>query len=247
MFPDLDRLIKLQQLESAIAESRAAIAAHPQRLADADARLEESKHAVESAKARLKQNQDARRELEKDVALYQGRLTKFKDQLSAVKTNREYQAMQHEIATAQSDLGAVEERVLERMLEADTLTADAKRADAALVSRQKEIEAEKKTLAQEFATVQARLAQATEARAALIKDVEPRLIALFEQVARVRKGVAICGATRDGLCSLCHVRLRPSVFQQVRHNDSIIQCESCQRVLYWVPPPPPVEAAVVHT
>ena len=36
------------------------------------------------------------------------------------------------------------------------------------------------------------------------------------------------------------VRLRPPVFQQVRHNDSIVQCESCQRVLYWVPPPPPV-------
>jgi predicted nucleic acid-binding Zn-ribbon protein len=71
-------------------------------------------------------------------------------------------------------------------------------------------------------------------------------MALFEQVARARKGVAISTATRDGLCSLCHVRLRPSVFQQVRHNDSIIQCESCQRVLYWIPPPPPVEHAVVH-
>jgi hypothetical protein len=32
----------------------------------------------------------------------------------------------------------------------------------------------------------------------------------------------------------------------VRHNDSIIQCESCQRILYWIPPPPPVEHAVVH-
>jgi hypothetical protein len=165
----------------------------------------------------------------------------------AVKTNREYQAMQHEIATAQSDLGAVEERVLERMLEADSLVADAKRAESALAVRQKEIDAEKKALTQELAAVEAKLAQATEARAALIKDVEPRLMALFQQVARARKGVAICGATRDGLCSLCHVRLRPSVFQQVRHNDSIIQCESCQRVLYWVPPPPPVEAAVVHS
>jgi predicted nucleic acid-binding Zn-ribbon protein len=247
MSPDLDRLITLQQLESAIADARGAIAAHPQRLADADVRLNESQQAVEAAKTRLKQNQDARRELEKDVALYQGRLTKFKDQLMAVKTNREYQAMQHEIATAQSDLGAVEERVLERMLEADSLVADAKRAESALAVRQKEIDAEKKALTQELAAVEAKLAQATEARAALIKDVEPRLMALFQQVARARKGVAICGATRDGLCSLCHVRLRPSVFQQVRHNDSIIQCESCQRVLYWVPPPPPVEAAVVHS
>lgn len=247
MSPDLQRLIKLQQLESTIADAKATIASHPQRLADADARLNDSQQAVEAAKARLKTNQDARRDLEKDVAVYQGRLTKFKDQLSLVKTNKEYQAMQHEIATAQSDLGAVEEKVLERMLEADTITADVKRAEAALVLRQKEIEAEKKAMTAELVSVEASLKAAIETRAEVLKDLEPRLLAVFEQVAKARKGVAVSMATRDGLCSLCHVRLRPPVFQQVRHNDSIVQCESCQRILYWIPPPPPIEHAVVHS
>jgi predicted nucleic acid-binding Zn-ribbon protein len=247
MSPDLQRLIKLQQLDSTIADAKATIASHPQRLADADTRLNDSTQTVEAAKARLKDNHDARRNLEKDVAVYQGRLTKFKDQLSLVKTNKEYQAMQHEIATAQSDLGAVEEKMLERMLEADAIAADVKRAEAVLATRQKEIEAEKKELTKELASVEASLKESTEARAALLKDLEPRLLAIFEQVARARKGIAISMATRDGLCSVCHVRLRPPVFQQVRHNDSIIQCESCQRILYWIPPPPPVEHAVVHT
>ena len=247
MSPDLQRLIKLQQLESTLAHARATIAAHPQRLADADARLNESKQAVEAAKGRLKENQEARRNLEKDVAVYQGRLTKFKDQLSLVKTNKEYQAMQHEIATAQSDLGGVEEKVLELMLEADTITADVKRTEAALSTRQKEIDKEKKELTEELASVETSLKAASEARAELVKDLDARLMAIFEQVARVRKGVAISTATRDGLCSACHVRLRPFVFQQIRQNDAIIQCESCHRILYWIPPPPPIEHAVVHT
>ena len=246
MSPDLERLIQLQHLETTIADAKSAIAQHPQRLAALDARLDEAKRAVESVKEQLKANHDRRRELEKDVALYQGRLTKFKDQLMAVKTNREYQAMQHEIATAQSDLGSVEEKVLERMLEADDLNAASKRAEATLVTQTKEIEADKKALNQELAATEASLRTSTEARAALVKALEPRLVALFEQVARVRRGVAICSATRDGLCSVCHVRLRPPVFQQVRHNDTIVQCESCQRVLYWIPPPPPVEPPVVH-
>jgi len=247
MSPDLQRLIKLQQLESTLADARATIAAHPQRLADADARLNESKQAVEAAKGRLKGNQEARRNLEKDVAVYQGRLTKFKDQLSLVKTNKEYQAMQHEIATAQSDLGGVEEKVLELMLEADTITADVKRTEAALATRQKEIDKEKKELTEELASVNTSLKAASEARAELVKDLDARLMAIFEQVARVRKGVAISTATRDGLCAACHVRLRPFVFQQIRQNDAIIQCESCHRILYWIPPPPPIEHAVVHT
>lgn len=244
MSPELDRLIRLQQLESTIIEAKAAIALHPQRLAALDVRLDGAKHAVDSAKERLKNNHDARRELEKEVAVYQGRLNKFKDQLSAVKTNREYQAMQHEIATAQSDLGSVEEKMLERMVEADELTAIAKRAEATLAIQSKEIEAEKKALTEDLVSVEASLTRAIEGRAAIVKDMDPRLLALFEQVAKARKGVAICGATRDGLCSLCHVRLRPSVFQQVRQNDAIVQCETCQRVLYWVPPPPPIEHPV---
>jgi len=246
MSPDLERLIQLQHLETIIADARSAIALHPQKLSALDAKLSEAKSAVDSAKEQLKANGDRRRELEKDVAVYQGRLTKFKDQLSQVKTNREYTAMQHEIATAQTDLGAVEEKVLERMLEADEINAASKRAESALAVRSKEIEAEKKTLNQALVTTEASLKESTEARAALVKALEPRLVALFEQVARARKGVAICVATRDGLCSVCHVRLRPHVFQQIRQNDSIVQCDSCQRVLYWVPPPPPVEPPVVH-
>jgi predicted nucleic acid-binding Zn-ribbon protein len=247
MSPHLERLIQLQHLDSTIQQARLTIAAHPQRLADAEARLGVARQAVEHATERLKASQEARRALEKDAALYQGRLSKFKDQLSSVKTNREYTAMQHEIATAQADLGSAEEKVLERMMEADTFTADVKQAEAALATQQKAIEGEKKELAEELAAEQARLEKALATRSQLVAQLEPRAVALFEQVAKARKGVALCPATRDGLCSVCHVRLRPHVFQQVRANETIIQCDSCQRILYYVPPPPPVEHPIVRT
>jgi predicted nucleic acid-binding Zn-ribbon protein len=247
MFPDLERLIKLQRLDTTIEDARRRIAAHPQRLADADARLHGAEQRVEAARQRLKDNQEARRGLEKDAAVFQGRVGKFKDQLSEVKTNREYQAIQHEIETAQGGLGAVEEKVLEQMLDADVIATDIKQADTALATQRKDVDAEKTTLSREIVSVEAALAEASQARASLLAEMEPRLIALFEQVARARKGVAICSATRDGLCSVCHVRLRPQVFQMVRQNDSIIQCDTCNRILYYVPPPPPVEHAVTHT
>jgi uncharacterized protein len=237
MSPDLERLVVLQQLDSAIADAKQRIAAHPQREADADARLDTARSVVDEATRRLAACQEARRALEKDAALYQSRLTKFKDQLSAVKTNREYQAMQHEIATAQQDLGTAEEKVLEQMLEADAVTEDLRQAQAALATEQQAVAREKEELGRGLARAETELAEATERRAALLDALEARLVTLYTQVARLRKGVAICAATRDGLCSVCHVRLRPHVFQQVRHNDSIVQCESCQRILYYIPPP----------
>ena len=248
MSPDLDRLIKLQHLDTAIAGARAQIASHPERIADADARLDEAKQALEAVKKRLGDNQQARRELEKEVAMFQGRLSKFRDQQASVKTNREYQALGHEIQTAQQELGAVEEKVIERMVDADTINADVKKAEAAFAADQKQIDVEKKTLTAELAEAEGALAKALAEREALVREIDPKLIDLFEHIARARKGQAICAATRDGLCSMCHVRLRPHVFQQVRANDQIIQCDSCQRILYWVPPPAPVDAgAVIRT
>ena len=244
MSPDLDRLIRLQQLDSTIEGGRRTVAAHPQRLADADTRLADATRRVDAARQRLKDNQEARRELEKEAAVFQGRVSKFKTQLTEVKTNREYQAIQHETATAQQDLGAVEEKVLERMMEADVIAADVAEAETALATQQKEVNAEKKTLEQELASVETALTEASQARTSLLSEMEPRLIALFEKVAKVRKGVALCSATRDGLCSVCHVRLRPQVFQLVRQNDGIVQCDSCQRILYYVPPPASAQPAV---
>src|SRR6187200_784813 len=84
MSPDLDRLIELQQLDSTIEEARRRIAAHPERLAEADARLAEARQRVDLAKGRLKENHEARRALEKDAAVFQARVSKFKDQQSAV-------------------------------------------------------------------------------------------------------------------------------------------------------------------
>ena len=244
MSPELEALIQLQNLESTIADARARITAHPQRLADVDARLAEADRVVHEAAERLKEAQEARRALEKDAAVYQGRLTKFKDQLSAVKTNREFTAMQHEIETAQKDLGAAEEKVLERMMAIDELTEAFKRAEAAKAVAKKAIDAEKADLARELTAAEKTLAETTAARGAVVASVEPRLMSLFEQVAKVRKGVALSMATRDGLCSICHVRMRPQVFQQVRANDSVVQCDSCQRILYWIPPPAPTPPPV---
>ena len=76
--------------------------------------------------------------------------------------------MQHEIETAQKDLGAAEEKVLERMLEADELAARVKKAEAEHAATKKAIEAEKARMAEELTAVERALAEASTARDALV-------------------------------------------------------------------------------
>ena len=81
------------------------------------------------------------------------------------------------------------------------------------------------------------IAELTSARAKVVAELTREAVALFEHVSRARKGHAMAEA-RDHMCTACHVRLRPQVFNDVRRGDRLVQCESCTRILYIVPPKP---------
>lgn len=90
MHPDLDRLIRLQQIENDAEMARRAIKAIPDRRAAAEQAVQMRQAELDAANARLAESTASRRALEKDLAMQQGRLGKFKDQLMEVKTNREH-------------------------------------------------------------------------------------------------------------------------------------------------------------
>ena len=232
MHPELDRLIRLQQLETTADDARRRIADHPDRIQALDARLQSARDVVSGVKARLAAAQETRRAEEKEVSSVQTRLARYKDQLLEVKTNREYQAMLHEIEAAQTDIRTREDRILDVMMQSDELTADVKKGEAELKNAEKEIAAERAVLDKTITALQAELDATASARAALVAQIDRAALSIFETTAKGRKGVAVAEA-RDGLCTICHVRLRPQMFNEVRKNESIIQCDSCRRILYF--------------
>ena len=94
-------------------------------------------------KSALAENQNARRAIEKDVAVHQGRLSKFRDQPMAVKTNRSTRRCSTKSSSRRTEVKTLEEKILERMLEADDLTAAVKRAEADLAARTESVDAER--------------------------------------------------------------------------------------------------------
>ena len=234
MHADLERLITLQHLDSAAHDAERRLAEEPARLIALDVVLDSARQDVVAAKEHLARNQTARREIEKDVAVHQGRLSKFRDQAMAVKTNQEYQAIQHEITFAQTGIKTLEDKILELMVEADDLSAGVKRTEAALSGAQKTTDADRKALTTERADLDATLSRLRTERADVVAAMDPAVLSIFELVAQRRNGVAVSEA-RDGICTICHVRLRPQVFNTVLRNAQIIQCDNCLRILFSAP------------
>jgi predicted nucleic acid-binding Zn-ribbon protein len=242
MHPDLEHLIQLQDLDLAADRARRRIADLPAAQQAHEARLAERAAILAALKGRHAAGQSARRETEKELAAVQGRLSKYKGQLMEVKTNKEYQAMQKEMSAAEHEVRAHEDRLLEHMEYAETFAAELKAAEASLKTEQSEVARDLKALDAERADLERELARVLAARAEVVARLSRDVLALFERVAHGRKGIAVAEA-RDGLCTLCHVRLRPQKFNEVRRNDGLHQCDSCTRILYYVPPAPTGGAA----
>jgi predicted nucleic acid-binding Zn-ribbon protein len=236
MNADLERLIALQKLDSAADAARRTLAGEPEHEKALEARLEAARQRVAAAKERVAENKTARTAIEKEVAVHQGRLSKYREQAMAVKTNVEYHAIQKEIAHAQGEIKSHEDKMLERMLEADDLAAALKKAEAALAAEQKTVEADRKAMSAKHAEKHAALERINTERADVVGALDKQVLYIFEQVSKKRNGIAVAEA-RDGICTICHVRLRPQVFNTVRRNDAITQCDSCNRILYFVPIP----------
>ena len=236
MNADLERLIALQKLDSTADAARRKLAAEPAHEQGLEARIETVRHQVAAVKEKLAANKSARAALEKDVAVHQGRLSKFREQAMAVKTNQEFTAVQHEITFAQTEIKKIEDATLERMLESDDLAAAVKAAEAQLAVEQKAVDADRRAVTAAHGEMEAALERIIAERATLIGGLDKQVLATFEAVSRKRNGVAVAEA-RAGVCTICHVRLRPQVFNNVRRNDSILQCDHCNRILYFVPAP----------
>ena len=233
MVPALEALVELQALDTAADTARRRLAELPAAEQIIAQRVDEAAALVDADKNRLQQNQQARRALDKDVAAVDVRLARFDDHKAAVKTNQEYTALLHEIATAKGEKDAIEDRILVLMEEADGLAAELKAAEAALAQAKKDGDLERAALGTERTSLEQELSRLSVERTRQVRTASPAVFNKYDQILKSRRGLAVVQMVGE-TCTACHVRLRPHVAQLIRRNEDIVQCESCQRILYYM-------------
>src|SRR5690242_9206789 len=129
MNSDLKQLIRLQSIDLSIQELRTRVDRFPSISKALDEKLKSAQAGVEATKEKGKSNQANRKKLESEIGTIEGKISKYRDQMMAVKTNEEYRALQHEIEHSQQAIRKVEDEILNLMLEAETTQADLKSAE----------------------------------------------------------------------------------------------------------------------
>jgi uncharacterized protein len=233
MNPDLARLIDLQKVDAHIARLNAEIASLPKKVQAIEAQLADARSRVDKAKAAIKADETARRGYESEISTHRDKISKYRDQSSSVKTNEQYKALMQEIEFAEQAIRGLEDKILETMLDVDARQADVKHAEADLKAETAEIEKEKAEARAKTDEDEGALKQLHAQRNELRGQIDESALYHYERVAKAR-GTGVAEA-RGQRCMGCQVMLRPQVFNDVMTGSGVQVCDSCTRLLYYLP------------
>ena len=167
------------------------------------------------------------------------KLKHYQQQISLVRTQREYSALLQEIDTVKGSIKGLEEQALAGM--------------EGYEAAQKKLAEERAAFADLDARYQAALAQWQSERPAVEQQAEtlraevtqlrgelPRpLLTNFERVYERRGGDAVAPLRKSSApggaiyhCGGCNYRVRLQVVGEIRNKGSLVQCDGCRRFLF---------------
>ncbi len=232
-------LLELQTVDSRRDSLDQQYRSHPAlaSLADLEARCTELAATAPAAEAAAEQARTQIRQAEREAEQIRAHQQRDRARLDAgsVSSPRELEGLQHEVATLQTRLDAVEEgelEAMERLEQAEAELADLHRAQAELTTQK---EAMLATLDQARATIDAERASLAADREQLLAEVPEALVTRYERSRAAHGGIGV-GALRHGRCEGCRLALTPLDLERVRSapDDALLTCEECGRLLVRV-------------
>jgi uncharacterized protein len=229
--PDLRNLVALQDLEIKFSGLQKEFADIPNKIQSIENELQRIKSEYEERFAHMKDLANRRRILEGQVDLLRTKLSRLKDQLMAVKTNKEYTAMLHEIQMAEEQVRNEEDKILEVMEETEGKEQGLKANEQAMLKRSAELQEGIRKTKESAPLLEAELARLHDQKKLMESRIGAELLSRYRRIADARKGIALAEA-KDELCSACHVRIRPQMYAELIRTEYIHACDSCSRILF---------------
>jgi predicted nucleic acid-binding Zn-ribbon protein len=227
----LAQLEQLHKLDQRIAALQKELSALPRRVAEIEKKLEARKRELGAQKSAFEDSERERRRLEAEIQLGRQKLERLQAQMSEAKTNDQYRAFRNEIHFANNEIRKAEDRVLDKMEEAEGLRGKIATASETLVAEQQAVAKEVEETRGRFKGDEEALAAALSDRKNAARDIPANALRAYEHAHR-KLGERAMAEIQGQVCSSCHMVVRPQLLQQLRQLSRITSCEFCGAILY---------------
>ena len=224
-------LVKLQEIDSFLADLRNEIERKPLELEELKLRLEEKKKQLDVMQEDIKRIKINIKEKELELKSGEEEVKRLQSQLMQVKTNKEYKSLLMEIEGKKADNSLIEDNILDLMEEVDKKELELNKEKENLKHLEAEYSKEEARIKSEIAKIENQIKDKEKEREEVCSHLDTQLLSIYERLLKNRDGLAIVPVVNDA-CGGCHLSLRPQIINEIKRKDHLVTCERCSRILY---------------
>lgn len=227
----LPQLIDLCELDRSIHELRQQLHLYPGMLKELDAKEKQVKREIEAIQERHKRSREGRRQAELDADSLREKIRKYKIQQGQVKTNRELEAIVHEIEALEAKIDGLDTFGLESLEAEERAQAQLGETDERRRKLVEENDRERARISEQTERKRRELASLQQEQAQRLARLPEDIRDLYELLNQKYPGSAIV-PVKDGACGGCSMALVRPRITEVRRADRPVRCDNCTRLLY---------------
>ena len=229
----IESLQKLQTVDIRIRELTEGLERYPSEIDNLKKDLLEKEESIQLKEAKLAELRAQRNDFESSLRSNQESIKNSEARLFAIKTHREYEALQKEITDTRKETLEIEDQTISVMAEieeTETALGEEKENYATLEEQyaQQIVEKEKKIEELEISR-----GPAEREKSELLSKIDPKILPLYEKIFK-KNGRALALAENEQ-CTSCHINIPPQLYNEILKRLKPVQCPNCKKILYTKP------------
>lgn len=230
---NLTGLVELQRVDKELQKLEELKGDLPQQIEKLRAELHEAKGTNDSRKEEFTEVRKSRAIQEGELKDLQEKAKKYREQLYAVTSNREYDAITAEIDAVDARISAVEDEILQLIETEETLEEALKTAEPEIAALEDNLERKEIELNKKIQATEKEYDALCKQRGEIAAELQQRVLYQYE---RIRKGIGNSAVAEisHGACGECFSSIPPQKQVEIRMMNQMLFCESCGRILVHV-------------
>jgi len=227
----LDRLVHLQETDEKIVAFQREEEKIPREIQE----KEKSVGLLEEEHDQIRTTMDG---LEKQISDLNIELSEVRDQQRrcqaralAVKTQREYQAVQRESDIAKKRRGELEGQIKEFLEEKGVIEDSYVEVESRIGDQAKTLKKERSEADNRLKKIQGEREDLEKTRAVEAGLIDPILLGKYQKVFERYRGKGVV-LVSGGVCNGCFMTVPPQLYNQVLAQGGVHQCPNCGRIIY---------------
>ena len=228
----LEQLIKLQGIDHRLLEIMDIMGDLPSKVEVQEEEVTSLELDNKGKRKRISEIEKEMRHYEREIDGMNTKMAKYKDQLYLVKSNKEYDSLNHEIDHMKTAISKAETQFLNLTEEKESLDETIKLNTTKITSITESLDSNKVELKLAMAKTNSEQEELEQSRRNLFKDIESVKLLAYERIRERRKGAGMVSIIEKA-CGGCFTQLPPQTVIEIKKNVEIITCPSCSIMLFW--------------